>query len=422
MTRFSYSQYFMIFDKIISLIYNYYEVINLKITHLYLKNFAHIFSGLGKYEIDLDFTESDKVINIIVGKMGTCKTVILGSLQPFQSFGTLDVRNQDSLILPNEDGQKIIEYADGPNVYKITHNYAWNKTTHNVKSYIERNGEELNPNGNQSSFKDIIEREFGIEQNFLRLLRLGSNVSNVINMKSTERKTFIASLLKDAEVYSILYKKLNDNMKELNAKASILSNKLNHISSSSPDELNKEYESNKDKIANLKDEYDSLSIRIYEIQGTISAILQNCTYDEYVEEYNNQSDKYSAIKSEIEGLSNTIHKYDDCESITSVSKAIGSLDAFISQINKTIAETEDHYKECTVELSKYVDTKKMIGDEEKLDGLKEHYADLMQQVDNAHSEIKGFNSPYSASQITRLIGELTEIDLLIDDTTQYDKA
>ena len=67
----------------------------MKILRLNLKNFAHIFSGLGKYEIDLDFRSTHKTINVIIGKMGSCKTVILGHMQPFSSFGSLDVRNQD---------------------------------------------------------------------------------------------------------------------------------------------------------------------------------------------------------------------------------------------------------------------------------------------------------------------------------------
>ena len=51
-----------------------------------------------------------------------------------------------------------------------------------------KDGIELNPNGNVSSFNDIIQLEFGIDQSFLRLVRIGPNVVKFINMKATERK------------------------------------------------------------------------------------------------------------------------------------------------------------------------------------------------------------------------------------------
>ena len=75
----------------------------MRITYLKLVNFLHIYSGLNKTEVELNFRENRKVINIIIGKMGSCKSVILGHLQPFYGFGTLDSRSQDGIIL---DGEK----------------------------------------------------------------------------------------------------------------------------------------------------------------------------------------------------------------------------------------------------------------------------------------------------------------------------
>ena len=93
----------------------------MKILRLALKNFSHIYSGLGKYSIDLDFSKTHKTMNVIIGKMGSCKTVILGHLQPFATFGTLDVRNQDEIIIPGKNGQKILIVQDGENIYWIQH-------------------------------------------------------------------------------------------------------------------------------------------------------------------------------------------------------------------------------------------------------------------------------------------------------------
>jgi len=204
-----------------------------KITRLYLKNFIHIYAGMHKHEIELNLSKNNQKINIFIGKMGSGKSSILGHLQPFSTYGTLDIRNQEGLIIPGEDGLKEIEYIHNGNIYTIQHKYTWNKNgqTHSTKSFIQLNGNELNENGNIRTFKEIIRTEFGIDQNFLRLLRLGPNVANLINMKSTERKSFIASLLKDTEIYTMLHQKLSEDYRNMNSALSVLSNKLVGLSS-----------------------------------------------------------------------------------------------------------------------------------------------------------------------------------------------
>lgn len=393
----------------------------MKILHLYLKNFAHIYSGLGKYEIDLDFTNSNKVINVLIGKMGSCKTVILGSLQPFASFGTLDVRNQDDLILPEVDGIKIIEYSEGMDIYKISHEYTWNKNTHNIKSYIQKNDVEMNPNGNQSSFKLIVENEMGIEQNFLRLIRLGSNVSNVINMKSTERKSFIASLLKDAEVYTLLYKKLSEDMRNINSQITILTNKLNHIGLDHELDIQKEYEDNLEAISQLNESYTNLKEKIFKSKGYIESVLKDQSYESYQKEYNDYLIQKEEIQSQLKDLQNQISKLKSSGySLDDVTKKIGALDLYMAQLNENIDKSERLYQEKSNELSRYVDNQKIKNSQSKLEDLHSTYDELNEKVKDYESIVKGFKSPYSATQITSLLGDLKTMDILIDDIAQYD--
>ena len=101
----------------------------MRITRLYLKNFIHIYSGMHKRVVELNLKDIDKKINIFIGKMGSGKTAILGHLQPFSSYGTLDSRNQEDLILAEEDGLKEIEYEINDHYYKIQHKYTLNKSS-----------------------------------------------------------------------------------------------------------------------------------------------------------------------------------------------------------------------------------------------------------------------------------------------------
>ena len=99
-----------------------------KITYLHLKNFAHIYSGLDKTDISLNF-EDENIINIFIGKMGSGKSAILGHLQPYASYGTLDVRNSDKQILEEKDGLKEITFTHGTDTFTIQHKYTWNKNS-----------------------------------------------------------------------------------------------------------------------------------------------------------------------------------------------------------------------------------------------------------------------------------------------------
>ena len=133
----------------------------MKITYALFENFLMLDSGLGKRKVELDFSNMPNIINVIVGPMGSGKTTILSHLTPSAFVGTLDERNSDPIIIPNKNGLKKIIFLDGDTEYEINHKYIWTKDHHSVKSYISKNGVELNQNGNQGSFKEIVETELG---------------------------------------------------------------------------------------------------------------------------------------------------------------------------------------------------------------------------------------------------------------------
>ena len=215
-----------------------------RITHLRLENITYIFSGLHKDVVDIDFTaaNANSRLNLIVGPMGSGKSVILGHLQPFSSFGTLDNRNSKPMVPEEMDGRKVIEYDHDDDHYYIEHRYIWNKSlkSHGTKSFFQKNGIELNSNGNSSSFKELVKLEFGIDQSFLRILRLGPNVANVISMKSTERKKFIASLQADTEMYLMLAKKVSADYNAINNTLNAIANRLMRLSATNEPAMREE--------------------------------------------------------------------------------------------------------------------------------------------------------------------------------------
>lgn len=224
----------------------------MKITYIELNNFASIYSGMGLRNLKIDLSKCKNRIVLLLGENGSGKTSLLSNLHPFAFPGNMDVRNSGDLILEDCDGYKEIHLKKYDDEYIIKHQYKKSSTGRTIKSYIIKNKLELNGNGNVTSFKDILISEFGLDIEFLKLLRLGSNVSSLITMKTTDRKKFSSNLLSDVDIYTDLYKKINMDYRLLSSKIKSVSDKINKLKI---DDEN----SAKDRLEELQGKLESLS-------------------------------------------------------------------------------------------------------------------------------------------------------------------
>lgn len=234
----------------------------MKICELVLENFEGIYVAMHTTYIHLDLRTTKNRICLITGPNGHGKTVLLSQLNPFATLGTLDERDALPLIMKDKSGHKKIIILDNGNEYEIDHFYTPTKTSHSVKSYIKKNGEELNPNGNVTSFKERVKDELDMEQDYMKLIRLGNNVVNMIDLKSAERKTFMSKRLEDVNVYLVYFKKINS---ELNALKTMISMVMDKIKKTNIDD----YDEAKDTLKTRKEELDSIESSIIDISDEI---------------------------------------------------------------------------------------------------------------------------------------------------------
>lgn len=393
----------------------------MKILRLNLKNFAHIFSGLGKYEIDLDFRSTHKTINVIIGKMGSCKTVILGHLQPFSSFGSLDVRNQDEIILPEKDGRKILEVQDGDNYYTIKHTYLWKKDHHMVKSFIAKNGNELNPSGGVNSFKALVEVELGITPSFLVLTRLGSNVTNLIDMKAADRKSFMASMLSGAEIYSMLYKKLNEEMRTLNAQMALIVRKITSLSNGNVEDLKNQYHQTMDEIEDFTKDKESIQTSISELEATIKVILNGRSIEAYQAEMNLHKDESEKMKDLISEKENILKELKTSQkSVSDVAKEIGSIESQLKTNEEMKLSLNDSWQKIQENLNKLIEQRMLNSNRDQVDSLRKSYMEVVDQIDSMRQELRDFKCPYNSGMISELMEQINTINILINELSDYD--
>ena len=345
----------------------------MKILELTLQNFLPILTGTGKECIHINLRESEEKITVLIGKIGSGKTYILSHLQPFATVGTLDVRNQDDPILPETDGKKIIIYEKDGHEYVITHDYLWNGKSHSRKSYITKDEVELNETGNTSSFKELIQLEFGIDQSFLQLIRLGANVVNFIQMKATERKAFIASKLQSTETYLLLYKHWSNELRLLNTQATILMNKLNSFGVKSVEEMEEQVHDLHDMISDMQREIDQLSEQKYELQGEIKALCFNDSFAQFEENRLLSFNQKALVIEEISKLEQTLTRYDQYPDLMDLTKTIGKLDQMIQTHTEEAQTMSDTYQDVTTTLHTLKDKVAMVGNQDHIAMLQSSY-------------------------------------------------
>lgn len=243
------------------------------ILYIYLKNVVGIYNGMDITEFELNFESNKTKFNLIFGSNGSGKSTLSNSLDPFAT----------EKIRKGKKGEKRIIIKAGKNKYDIRHYYEPTKTGHSVKSYVTRitkEGveQELNPNGNVTSFKDILELEIGISESSLKLLKLGRDLTSLISMTPTERKKYMTKFTDAAEIYLLMGKKVNDDIRILKK---ILDNTNHKLSNIGPlEELKQELEEADDTLKALNDEETRLSSEIAGLNVQAGLLMDNEKLDE----------------------------------------------------------------------------------------------------------------------------------------------
>ena len=327
------------------------------IRELILKNFAGIHATMKTNYLRIDFSKRKNKICLISGPNGKGKTVLLSQLNPFATLGNLDVRDNLPLIIPKKEGYKKIVIIDNENEYNIEHFYTPSKDSHTVKSYVKKNGEELNINGNVTSFKEIISYELELEQDYMKLIRLGNNVVNLISLKSTDRKTFMSKLLDDANIYLSYYKKINADCLSLKTLMNHASDKLKNLPSDDVYTIKEMLETRKEKQTDLEK-------NLTKLKGDLSVIDYNIREIGDLEDI---TDRNKSSSKKLEKLYKVLDKknlsdmtYEQaCDEeknlMKSYQEALSTLERYkerFSTINNSLDEALNNLRSCEAALSK----------------------------------------------------------------------
>lgn len=193
------------------------------LTYIRLKNFSVILNCLNREEIVIDRSDSPNVLILLKGPNGIGKSSILSELSPL----ALEHTNSRSIkrTLKDKIAEKELHFVVNNSVKYICKIIYTNVKT---SAYLAKKDLyeddsipplELNPNGNISSYEDLLERELGFNKNYVKIGYLSPDITNFLGMKPTERSNFISSMLPDISMflkaYEVVSKKANEKKREI---------------------------------------------------------------------------------------------------------------------------------------------------------------------------------------------------------------
>lgn len=169
----------------------------MRIEKIILENFAGIFAGTHKTKIEIDFSNNKNNIIVLNAGNGSGKTTLLSLLHPLR--GTFDSRTD--IVLKGEVGHSKCWLSHNGHNYITEHFYGKSKN----KSFFMKDGIELNETGTIKSFNKIAYEELGIDEEYFKIGRIGNNVSNFIDQKTTDRKKFMNHYIPSIDEYLEAY-------------------------------------------------------------------------------------------------------------------------------------------------------------------------------------------------------------------------
>ena len=387
----------------------------MKILELILENFAPIYVAMKKKYIKIDLRYSTNRVVLLVGDNGTGKTSILSQLHPFAYPGNMDIRNNAELILDRVDGYKEIHIQDGDNIYIIKHHYLYSLNGRTVKSFIMKNGIELNPNGNVTSFKELIMMEFSLELDYLKLIRLGSNVTNFIDMKAAERKNFASNLLSDIDTFSSFYRKVNNDSRTLNSILRSVTDKLDKLKILDENDIKRQINELDSSLQIKKTEFNDCNSDIGKIQGSIETLIpegiQSFDYQfkldkSFMSDYN----KELRIKETKLNKFNLI-VFGNIES--SIKKLDKDIDEYNQQILMNTKMNEFYFKQLNnlyEQKTERENNLKYITSDLEYDNLKELYDNLFNEYQKLDKIYNNYNTKCTKDDILTALKLMQEID------------
>lgn len=200
----------------------------MRFTYLELENYIGVYNGMGLYRVCIDFSKASHRICVIKGTNGSGKTTIQSAISLFP--------DSNECFIPDKSAYKIVRVVNGFDKYEVKfyHDIKTGGVRSTTKAYIAKANqegilEELNPNGNVTTYRDILYREFKLDPNFFALTKLSMDDRGLGYKRPADRKRFVNSIIESLETYNDIYKTMSKKTTALKTMMTTITAKLGSL-------------------------------------------------------------------------------------------------------------------------------------------------------------------------------------------------
>lgn len=333
----------------------------INLTRLKLVNFIGVYLGTGLTEFEIDRSRSSNNIILIIGDNGSGKTSIISELTPLplEHFGS---RNE-SRIIKDKVGVKELDFlVDNFIEYKIKIVYDPTKTTKCfIKKIVDGKEIDLNPNGNVSSYMEILEHELHMKKNYTNVGYLagsGKN-KNFVAMSPTERNNYISEWMPEISEFLDAFKISSKILTKLKKEIESYNKQIGNISTINY-ELELNYiDSNINNLTNSLKQVESELIQLETYQEQIKSNVRD--YRELDELKNKFVNNSNILRKRFDTF---VHKYRSIIEWENGSRMdIKELNSRLDKVKQKLSHVEETISFISSEL---ISNQSLLSDDEKL--------------------------------------------------------
>ena len=323
----------------------------MKITYFRLKGYIKVLNGMGLEEIAIPFSEFKNRIVLVQGENGCAKSTIIAALSP-NPDGSDSFRTD--VFIDDLGNRQIIEYPAEKEIHYVgvddfgNENYIKiliqsivddSRTRRTTKAFISKNGEELNPNGNVTSFKEIRDSVLGIDPIYLDLSSISAENRGIVDMIPSERRKYMASYVGSLDTYNNIFKVISKKVTTLKSYMNTINSKLYELGDES--ELRLKLAQLTTSLKGYNKTRDELLKRLADAEATVRIVDPDNKMQDL---YASISERLGTINSEMKQFQ---AKLERVHSQLPQELQSGNIDSYIEEGEKSLKSYEktlDDYK------------------------------------------------------------------------------